>query len=130
MSDYLVKSCLGYEYDLKDALRHNPTIIQAGDDICAIALGRIEALEAENAALKDAAKNVHDLPPGVWEAWTSCSFRRITAQGGPDGGVLHATVHPSDGHPDLSWDERTCRALCNLVNELRAALEGKEKDDE
>jgi hypothetical protein len=54
MSDDLVKSRLGYTYDLKDALRHNPKIIQAGDDICAVALTRIEALEAENARLKRA----------------------------------------------------------------------------
>jgi len=45
-SDDLVKSRLGYEYDLKDALKHNPTTIMAGDDICAVALSRIEELEA------------------------------------------------------------------------------------
>ena len=45
-SDDLVKSRLGYEYDLKDALKHNPTTIMAGDDICAVALRRIEELEA------------------------------------------------------------------------------------
>jgi len=56
MSDDLIKSRLGYTYDLKDALRHNPTIIQAGDDICAVALTRIEALEAENARLREALK--------------------------------------------------------------------------
>jgi len=58
LDDDLVKSRLGYTYDLKDALRHNPTIIQAGDDICAVALTRIEALEAENERLRKALEEV------------------------------------------------------------------------
>ena len=36
--------------------------------------------------------------PGPWEWWTSCSFRRLSAQG--DGDVLCA-VTQSDGHPDV-----------------------------
>jgi len=56
MSDNLVRSCLGYEYNLKEALRSNPTVILAGDDISAVALARIEELEgalaAERAALR------------------------------------------------------------------------------
>lgn len=47
MSDDRIKSKLGYEYSLKDALRHNPTIIMAGDNISAVALARIEELEAQ-----------------------------------------------------------------------------------
>ena len=86
---------------------------------------RIEALEAENARLREAAKPIDDLPDGFWEVWTSCSFRRITSRGGNDGDVLHATTHPSDGYPDLSWREGQCQALCDLVNGLRAALQGK-----
>lgn len=74
------------------------------------------------ARLVEAARCVDLLPPGEWETWTSCSFRRITAKGGPDGGVLSALTHRSDGHPDLSWNERQCRVLCDLVNGLRAAL--------
>ena len=62
---------------------------------------------------------IHALPAGVWETWTSHSFRRITAvidhRHGPDGGVLHGTKQ-SDGHPDLSMDERQLRALCDLRN--------------
>lgn len=36
--------------------------------------------------------------PGPWKWWTSCSFRRLSAQG--DGDVLCA-VTQSDGHPDV-----------------------------
>lgn len=36
--------------------------------------------------------------PGPWTWWTSCSFRRLSAQG--DGDVLCA-VTQSDGHPDV-----------------------------
>jgi hypothetical protein len=38
------KSCRGIEYDLLSALRRNPTIIQSGDDICAIAAEEIERM--------------------------------------------------------------------------------------
>lgn len=87
---------------------------------------RAEAAEAERdrlAELVEEAKGaLEKLPPGEWEVWTSCSFQRITARGGPDGGVLHALTHISDGHPDLSWNERQCQALCDLVNGIRATL--------
>ena len=63
------------------------------------------------------------LPAGVWETWTACSNRRITAKAGPDGGVLHAYNQRSDGHPDLSWTERECQAICEIVNAIRAALQ-------
>lgn len=36
--------------------------------------------------------------PGPWEWWTSCSFRRLSAEG--DGDVLCA-VTQNDGHPDV-----------------------------
>ena len=36
--------------------------------------------------------------PGPWKWWTSCSFRRLSAEG--DGDVLCAVTH-SDGHPDV-----------------------------
>lgn len=62
------------------------------------------------------------LPPGPWTTWTSCSFRRITGPDGIDGGVLHALNQRGDGHPDLSWSERECEAICTVVNALRAAL--------
>ena len=66
------------------------------------------------------------LPDGFWEVWTSCSFRRISRRGGGDGGVLRGTVQRSDGHPDLSWDEKTCQALCDLVNGLRTLTQQDE----
>lgn len=66
--------------------------------------------------------HLNALPPGEWETWTSCSFRRISRKGGADGDVLHALSHRSDGHPDLSWNERQCNAICAIVNGLRAAL--------
>lgn len=47
MSDDMIRSKRGYEYSLKDALRRNPTIIAAGDDISAVALARIEDMEAK-----------------------------------------------------------------------------------
>ena len=65
------------------------------------------------------------LPAGEWETWTSNSYRRISARGGPDGGVLHALNQRSDGHPDLSWNERECRAICDIVNSLRSATREK-----
>jgi len=84
---------------------------------------RAEQAEAERDRLRQAAHFVHGLPPGEWETWDSCSFRRISSRGScRDGDVLHAIVQRSDGHPDLSWDEETCWALCHLVNGLRAAL--------
>lgn len=53
MSDaFTRKSRLGYKYDLIDALRCNPTVIQAGDDICAVAADAITALEAKVAELE------------------------------------------------------------------------------
>jgi hypothetical protein len=68
-----------------------------------------------------------DKPPdGEWETWTSCSFRRISRVGGGDGDVLHALTQRSDGHPDLSWSEDECDAICTIVNSLRALIaEGK-----
>lgn len=38
--------------------------------------------------------------PSEWELWTSNSHRRITRQGGQQGGVLYGTVH-KDGVDDL-----------------------------
>lgn len=68
------------------------------------------------------------LPPGPWEVWTSNSYRRITGPDGRDGGVLCAQV-ASDGWPDLSMNEEQLRALCDVVNGLRA-LFPKEAGDE
>lgn len=62
------------------------------------------------------------LPDGVWETWTSNSFRRISRKGGGDGDVLSATIHPHDGHPDLTWAKDQCDAICTIVNTLRCAL--------
>ena len=56
------------------------------------------------------------LPPGPWEVWTSCSFRRISRRDGGDGDVLCGVVQRSDGHPDLSMNEKQLQALCDLRN--------------
>ena len=60
------------------------------------------------------------LPSGEWEVWTSNSFRRITAvhngRHGQDGGVISGTIQCSDGHPDLSMNEKQLEALCVLRN--------------
>jgi hypothetical protein len=65
-------------------------------------------------------ESIDALPQGTWEVWTSNSFRRITAvkngMHGQDGGVLSGTVQRSDGHPDLSMDEKQLKALCELRN--------------
>lgn len=37
----------GREYDLISALRRNPALIIAGDDICAVAADEIERLQAK-----------------------------------------------------------------------------------
>lgn len=74
---------------------------------------------------------VDRLPPGKWEVWTSCSYRRITAEidgrSQQDGGVLHAYRQRSDGHPDLSMDERELQAICDIVNGLRACRAAQEQ---
>ncbi len=59
------------------------------------------------------------LPPGPWEVWTSCSFRRISGPDGQDGGVLCGITQRADGHPDLSMNERQLEALCQVVNLAR-----------
>jgi hypothetical protein len=56
------------------------------------------------------------LPDGPWEVWTSCSFRRISRRDGGDGDVLCGVVQRSDGHPDLSMNEKQLQALCDLRN--------------
>jgi hypothetical protein len=86
------------------------------------ALVAAQVREAVRAALEPLRGALAALPGGEWETWTSCSFRRITAKGGPDGGVLHALTQRSDGHPDLSWREEECKAICAIVNGLRAQI--------
>ena len=46
------------------------------------------------------------MTPGPWEIGTSNSFRRISASGGPDGGVLRGYVQRHDGHHDLAGSNR------------------------
>lgn len=69
---------------------------------------------------------INALPGGHWEVATSNSYRRIYAQengrAGPDGGVLHAYNQRSDGHPDLSMNEKQLRALCDLRNTVAEML--------
>lgn len=82
---------------------------------------RVTALEEQ--ALRDA---IGRLPDGEWEVWTSCSFRRITSvkngRHGRDGGVLSGTIQRSDGHPDLSMNEKQLEALCVLRNTVAKIL--------
>ena len=89
----------------------------------AITPGDKKAVEYRRANLHslpgDVVEALSALPGGVWETWTSNSFRRISRVGGGDGDVLHATRH-SDGCLDLSWTEDECNAVCTLVNRLRA----------
>lgn len=77
------------------------------------------------------AECVRRLPGGVWEVWTSNSYRRITAtengRSGIDGGVLHAVTHRSDGHPDLSMTAEELWALCALRNHVLAMLSARPK---
>lgn len=80
--------------------------------------------------IPDLRASLDALPPGPWETWTSCSFRRITGPDGIDGGVLHALNQRSDGHPDLSWSKTQCEAICAIVNGLRAALTEETNDAE
>lgn len=96
---------------------HDARSLQAADTI--------EAQAAEIARLREALELVNHLPEGEWETWDSCSFRRISRVGGGDGDILRGTVQRSDGHPDLSWDKKTCDAVCNFVNAARAALQAK-----
>lgn len=85
-----------------------------------------DRLRAEAARLRAAIEALRPhlaaLPPGPWETWTSCSFRRISGPDGVDGGVLCGTIQRSDGHPDLSWTERECEAICAVVNGIRRIL--------
>lgn len=43
---------------------------------------------------------------GEWEIWTSNSFRRITAHGKQDGGVLSGILQRYDRQPDLDGNNR------------------------
>ena len=69
---------------------------------------------------------IKTMPDGHWEVATSNSFRRVYARkngrSGPDGGVLHAYVQRSDGHPDLSMTAEELRALCDLRNTVAEML--------
>lgn len=80
------------------------------------------AKDAALSRLERAREALDKLPEGVWETWTSNSYRRISRAGGGDGDVLRAVIQNSDGHPDLSWDANQCQALCDLVNAMRQAL--------
>jgi hypothetical protein len=97
----------------RPAFAHDPDLTE---QIAALTAER-DALRAQVDALVAATKR---LPDGEWETWTSCSFRRISRVGGGDGSVLHAYKQPADGHPDLSWTEDQCKAICDIVNGLRA----------
>lgn len=86
---------------------------------CAVA--RVDRLEADHDRLLHALRDaLIRLPDGPWEVWTSNSFRRISCHG--DGDVLCGIIQRSDGHPDLSMDEKQLQALCDVVNASRAAL--------
>ena len=59
--------------------------------------------------------------PGPWEWWTSNSWRRLSARGGRDGGVLLPVVQRSDGHPDIHGLEAD-KALIALAPVLASDL--------
>lgn len=64
--------------------------------------------------------------PGPWSWWTSCSFRRLSSDADSrDGGVLHATIQSSDGHPDVhlpngGYDGPDGRAIAAVPEMLEA----------
>jgi hypothetical protein len=67
--------------------------------------------------------------PGPWERWTSKSVKRLTANRGPDGGVLHATMvrqdyadvacSPADMDHLEAVDTTTVLALLDQVEQLQ-----------
>ncbi|MCP4108366.1 MAG: hypothetical protein GY749_22950 [Desulfobacteraceae bacterium] len=88
----------------------------------------VTALEAQQEMNEKLIEAANRLPEGEWETWTSCSFRRIGRKHCRDGGVVLRGVKQSDGHPDLSWNEELCNALCDLVNGIRALPHPPVKD--
>lgn len=73
-----------------------------------LTLEQIERLAALNARATS----------GPWEWWTSNSWRRLTAQGGRDGGVICPVVHPVDHHPDLAISEPDMALIAEARNAL------------
>lgn len=59
------------------------------------------------------------LPPGPWQVWTSCSYRRIRGGERNDIRVLDPVLQNGDGHPDLSMPAGQLEALCRIINALR-----------
>jgi len=72
---------------------------------------------------KDLRQKLAELPKLPWTVWTSNSFRRITSAEGRDGDVLHGTTQRSDGHPDLSMNERLLKLLVDVVNAVPKLLD-------
>lgn len=63
------------------------------------------------------------LPPGPWELWTSCSYRRIKRrEGHTTKEVLNAYLQRGDDHPDLSMPEDQLAALVRIRNALPTLL--------
>jgi chromosome segregation ATPase len=63
------------------------------------------------------------LPPGPWEVWTSCSYRRIKRrEGHTTKDVLHAYNQRGDDYPDLSMPEEQLSALSRIRNDLPTLL--------
>lgn len=83
--------------------------------------------------LEEAAMICDAATDGPWEIWTSNSLRRITAKGGPDGGVISATI-ARDGVPDLTGarlahDLRFVAAARMLVPRLLAMVHGLQAEN-
>ncbi|MBM1817196.1 hypothetical protein [Pseudosulfitobacter pseudonitzschiae] len=99
---------------------HHQGAIEYAKALARAALSAMQPSPAE-AIPRNIINALGELPDGEWVTQTGCSFRRIgKAYGGADGEVLHALNQQSDGHPDLSWTERQCDAICDIINTLRA----------
>jgi hypothetical protein len=80
-----------------------------------------------DAKLDELERLAHAATPGPWEWWTSNSWRRLTAEGGREGGVLCPFVNRYDHHPDLSISAEDMAHIASadpptvleLVRELR-----------
>lgn len=76
-SDITITSQLGYTYGLIDALRHNPTIINAGDNISARAIEEIRRLQIALADIADPERLESDGDPTVLRRYAAEALAKI-----------------------------------------------------